>query len=120
MLFKQYRNLDAPFTKNYRKLLSLPKTNPEAIIYLPYKYCGISLPKVSDLAQKYKWNNLLRCQGLGHSPAQCMNELLDRIPSAKQLRAIPVRVICPEHVTTANTITAFERGARFIVCSILE
>jgi hypothetical protein len=50
----QYRSLDAPFTENYCKLLSLPKKSPEAIIYLPKKYCGIGLPKVLDLAQKYK------------------------------------------------------------------
>jgi hypothetical protein len=41
-LFKQYRSLDAPFTENYRKLLSLLKKT-EAIIYLPNKFCGIGL-----------------------------------------------------------------------------
>jgi hypothetical protein len=64
---KQYRSLNAPFTKNYRKLLFIEKT-PEAIIYLPNKYCDIGLPKVLELAQKYKWNNLLGCQALGQSP----------------------------------------------------
>jgi hypothetical protein len=51
-LLKKYHSLDAPFTENYRKLLSLPKKSPEAIMYLPNKYCGISLPEASDLAQK--------------------------------------------------------------------
>jgi hypothetical protein len=50
----QYCSLDAPFTENYRKLLSLPKKSPEAIKYLPNKYCGIGLSMVLDLAQKYK------------------------------------------------------------------
>jgi hypothetical protein len=54
LLLKQYRSLDAPFTEDYHKLLSLPKQSPEATIYLPNKYCGIGLPKMSDLAQKYK------------------------------------------------------------------
>jgi hypothetical protein len=45
---------------------------------------------------------------------------LDRIPAAKQPRATPIRIIRPQHVTTANNITEFERGARFIGCSILE
>jgi hypothetical protein len=40
--------------KNYRKLLSLSKKSLRAIIYLPNKYYGIGLPKVSDLAQKFK------------------------------------------------------------------
>jgi hypothetical protein len=84
----QNRSLNAPFNENYRKLLSLLKKSPEAITYLPNKYCGIGLPKVSDLAQKYKWDNLLRCQALGKSPNRCMNELLDRIPAAKQPLAI--------------------------------
>ena len=50
----QYRNLDAPFTDAYRKLLSLPKKSPQAIIYLPNKYCGIGMKKLSDLEQKFK------------------------------------------------------------------
>jgi hypothetical protein len=63
-LLKQYHSLNAPapFTKNYRKLLSLPKKSPHAIMYmyLSNKYCDIGLPKVLDLAQKWKWNNLLK------------------------------------------------------------
>jgi hypothetical protein len=88
-------------------------------MYLPNKYCGIGVPKVSDLTQKYKWNNLLGCQGLGHSPAQCINELLDHFPASKNPRATPIEVICPRHVT-ANSTTDLKMGARLIACSILE
>jgi hypothetical protein len=63
---KQDRSLNVPFTRTYRKLLSLPKQSPEAIIYLPNKYFGIGLSKVLDLAQKYKWSNLRRYQAFSH------------------------------------------------------
>jgi hypothetical protein len=49
-----------------------------------------------------------------------MNELLDRFPAAKQPRAAPIRVIRPEHVTTANTTTDFKMEVRFTARSILE
>jgi hypothetical protein len=52
---KQYCSLNALFTENYQKLLSLLKKSPEAIKYLLNKYNGIGLlKKVSDLAQEYK------------------------------------------------------------------
>jgi hypothetical protein len=82
-------------------------------MYLPNKYSGNKLPKASDLAEKYKWNNLIKCQALGHSPVRRMNELFDRIPSDKQPRATPIRTINPEHVTANNTTTDFKMGARF-------
>jgi hypothetical protein len=97
----------------------LPKKSPEAIIYLPNKYCGIGFPKVSDMAQKYKWNNLLRCQVLGQSPKRCMNELLDRIPASEHPHATPFKVICPRHIAT-NSTTYSKMGERFIACRILE
>ena len=116
----QYRNLDAPFTDAYRKLLSLPKKSPQAIIYLPNKYCGIGMKKLSDLAQKFKWNNLLRCQALGRGPQRCMNELLNRIPQADHPKYSPIRVIHPRHVTATNTTNDFKRGAHYTARSLLE
>jgi hypothetical protein len=49
-----------------------------------------------------------------------MNELLDRIPSAKQPHAIPNRAIRPEHFTANNTTKYFKIGAQFTARSILE
>jgi hypothetical protein len=89
-LLKQYHSLDAPFTENYRKLLSLPKQSPETIIHLLNKYCGIGLLKVSDLAKKY----------------------YETISS-------DVKLICPRHVAAYST-TDLKVGARFLACNILE
>jgi hypothetical protein len=101
------------------ELLSLPKKSPKAIIYLLKKYYGIGLPKVLDLAQKYKGYNLLRCLALGYSPARCMHELLNHIPASKHPLATPIKVICPRHIAD-NSTTDFKMGARFIARSILE
>jgi hypothetical protein len=49
-----------------------------------------------------------------------MNELLDCIPAAKQPCTTPIRVICLEHVTTANIMTDYKMGAQFTARSILE
>jgi len=117
---EQYRSLDVPFTQTYRKLLALPRTSPNTIIYLPTQYCGIGLPRVSDLAQKYKWNNLLRCQALGGENEKCMNQLLDRIPSERHPRQTPIRVIHPHHVTQDGKTRAFKKGARYTARSLLE
>jgi hypothetical protein len=82
-------------------------------------HCGIGLPKVSDLAQKFKWNNLLSCQALGLSPIRCMNEQLDCIPDSKHPCATPINVISPRHIAV-NSTTDFKMGARFIARSVLE
>jgi hypothetical protein len=116
----EYRRLDRPFTATYRKLLSLPRTSPNTIIYLPNKYCGVGLPRVSDLAQRYKWNHLLRCQAIGGSLQTCMNQLLRRVPSERHPLRTPIEVIQPRHQGVKGAVTPFQRGARYLARSILE
>jgi len=93
----QYRGLDAPFTETYRKLLSLPRHSPETIIYLPSRYCGIGLPRVSNKAQIQKWNTFLRCSALGGRCATTINNFFDRIPQKMHPRQTPIKVIQPHY-----------------------
>lgn len=57
----QYRDLDRPCTRAYRKILALPNKFPAALIYLPKNQCGIGLPRLSDAAQVMKWKNFQKC-----------------------------------------------------------
>jgi hypothetical protein len=116
----QYRTLDKPFSDTYKKLLSLPRKSPATMLYLPTNLCGVGLPRVSDLAQRYKWNNLLRCQALGGSLRTCMNQLLNRVPGRRHPRRTPIRILQPVHQPGDANPRPYKPGARYLARSLLE
>jgi len=57
---KQHKLLDIPFSAAYRKCTSKTITFPTELIYLPHKYGGLGLPRISDLIQTAKYSALQR------------------------------------------------------------
>ena len=91
-----YRQLDIPFTQAYRKLLSIPSRAPDSLLYLPDSVCGIGLPRVSDRAQKMKWDTFLRCTAVGKAPARSVGAFMDRVPQSRHPAYTPLRKLpCP-------------------------
>ena len=76
----KYRALDAPLSIAYRKILSLPKHFPTALLYLPRKYCGIGLPRLSDRSQMMKWESFQRSLAIGGESKQAVNDIIERVP----------------------------------------
>ena len=107
----QYRKLDRPLSTAYRKILALPTTMPTALLYLPTKYCGIGLPRLSDQAQVQKWENFQRCLAVGGAPRTAVQRLLDRVPQ----EPVPLNSI----IRTIEA-TAWSRGRRYTARSLVE
>ena len=76
----EYRKLDKPFTRAYRLLLANPQKFPDALHYLPHKYGGIELPRLSDHVQLTKWKILLRSDIRGGFAQKSAQKLLLRLP----------------------------------------
>jgi len=107
----QYRKLDRPLSSAYRKILALPTTMPTALLYLPAKYCGIGLARLSDQAQVQKWENFQRCLAVGGAPGQATQCLLDRVPQEPTPLNSTIRTI---------QATTWTRGRRYTARSIVE
>jgi hypothetical protein len=108
----EYRALDAPLSKAYRTLLSLPRTFPEALLYLPQSKMGIGLPRLSDKAQIMKWETLLRCLAVGGDPCNSVYEFTERLPPDTTSTVNNLLTISPPH--------KWPRQKRYTIRSLVE
>ena len=108
----QYRELDTPFSKTYKLLLSLPRTFPSAILYLPRSMMGVGLPRFSDKAQVMKWEALIRCLAVRGDPAQSVNDFLDRLP--------PSTTSTKDHLKTLSSPAHWPPQRRYTARSMIE
>jgi hypothetical protein len=108
----QYRELDTPFSKTYKLLLSLPRTFPSAILYLPRSMMAVGLPRFSDKAQVMKWEALIRCLAVRGDPAQSVNDFLDRLP--------PSTTSTKDHLRTLSSPAHWPPQRRYTARSMIE
>ena len=70
--------LDVPLNRAFRRLLQLPSSNPNALLYMSAKNGGLGLPRLSDQVNATKWAMSNRLQQRGGLPALAVNGLLTR------------------------------------------
>lgn len=75
----KYQALDKLFAAAYRLILRLNIGFPAELLYAPYEFAGLNLPRFSDLAQLQKWGSIHRALNLGGEPAQAATDLLTRV-----------------------------------------
>ena len=57
--------LDVPLNRTFRRLLRLPPTHPNALLYIGTADGGLGLPRLSDQINLRKWSILRRLQERG-------------------------------------------------------
>ena len=70
--------LDVPLNRTFRRLLRLPPTHPNALLYIGSADGGLGLPRLSDQINLRKWSILCRLQERGGLPALAIGGLLTR------------------------------------------
>ena len=70
--------LDVPLNRTFRRLLHLPRTHPNALLYIGSADGGLGLPRLSDQINLRKWSILCRLQERGGLPALAVGGLLTR------------------------------------------
>ena len=77
-----YKRLDKLFSAFYRKIFHLPRTFPEALLYMDVRYAALGLRRFSDEAQLQKWGMVHRLLATGGESATAANQLLLRAQQA--------------------------------------
>ena len=70
--------LDVPLNRTFRRLLHLPPTHPNALLYINTAEDGLGLPRLSDKINLRKWSILGRLKERGGLPALALEGLLNR------------------------------------------
>ena len=70
--------LDVPLNRAFRRLLLLPPTHPNALLYIKSSEGGLGLPRLSDQVNLRKWSMAGRLQERGGLPALAIGGLLNR------------------------------------------
>ena len=70
--------LDVPLNRTFRRLLHLPPTHPNALLYTGTVDGGLGLPRLSDQINLRKWSILCRLQERDGLPALAVGGLLSR------------------------------------------
>ena len=70
--------LDVPLNRAFRRLLLLPPTHPNALLYLRPSDGGLGIPRLSDQVNLRKWSIVGRLQERGGLPALAIGGLLHR------------------------------------------
>ena len=70
--------LDVPLNRTFRRLLRLPPSHPNALLYIGTADGGLGLPRLSDQINLRKWSILCRLQERGGIPALAIGGLLSR------------------------------------------
>ena len=71
-------SLDIPLNRAFRRLLHLPPTHPNALLYINTTDGGLGLPRLSDQINLRKWSILGRLKERGGLPALALEGLLHR------------------------------------------
>ena len=74
--------LDVPLNHTFRRLLLLPPSHPNALLYISPTEGGLGLPRLSDQINLRKWSILGRLQERGGLPALAIDGLLHRAAAA--------------------------------------
>ena len=69
---------DVPLNRTFRRLLHLPPTHPNALLYIGSADGGLGLPRLSDQINLRKWSILCRLHDRGGLPALAVGGLLTR------------------------------------------
>ena len=69
---------DVPLNRAFRRLLQLPPSHPNALLYLSLADGGLGLPRLSDQVNFRKWAMLNRLKQRGGAPALAVGGLLTR------------------------------------------
>ena len=102
----EHRALDAPFTTAYKRILSHPRTYPTALLYLPKKFCGNGLPRLSDRAQIMKWESFQRSIAVGGKAEEAINQLLERVPHHHLSTTTPIQTLSAKQWSPTHRYTA--------------
>ena len=70
--------LDVPLNRTFRRLLRLPPSHGNALLYIGTTDRGLGLPRLSDQINLRKWSILCRLQERGGLPALAIGGLLTR------------------------------------------
>ena len=70
--------LDVPLNRAFRRLLHLPSTHPNAILYMRTPDVGLGLPRLSDQVNLRKWSIACRLQEREGIPGLAVKGLLSR------------------------------------------
>ena len=70
--------LDVPLNRAFRRLLQLPSTHPNALLYMRTTEGGLGLPRLSDEVNLRKWSMACRLHERGGLPGAATQGLLTR------------------------------------------
>ena len=70
--------LDVPLNRVFRRLLQLPPTHPNALLYMRTSEGGLGLPRLSDQVNLRKWSMACRLHERGGLPGAAIQGLLAR------------------------------------------
>ena len=70
--------LDVPLNQSFRRLLQLPPSHPNALLYLGAPEGGLGLPRLSDRINLRKWSMIGRLRELGGLSSLAIGGFLSR------------------------------------------
>jgi hypothetical protein len=74
----RYTELDTILARGIKKILGKWKGYSHELLFIPTSQGGIGCPRISDLAQEYKWSAIQRALVLGGQPARAAKGMIER------------------------------------------
>jgi hypothetical protein len=101
----RYQELDRIMAQGVRKFMGKWNSYSTELIFLPVKQGGIGVPRISDLAQEYKWSSLQRALTLGGAPGRAARGLIERAARRSDITLVegqPFQIPSPNKKTPGH------------------
>jgi hypothetical protein len=102
----RYLKLDIILARGIKKIARKWKGYSHEIFFLPTLQGGIGCPRISELAQEYKWSTLQRALVLGGEPGRAAKGLIERaahqeenqLVEGRPCAIVPIKLKKQEHL----------------------